>query len=65
MGLLEKNQVSMKVKKLLDNTNNSGIYRKALIANSGCGYCGLGKGCNRNRDRGLKSWKQYRKRQWH
>ena len=54
----------MKNKKLLKTTTSNQVYKACLIHNTGCPICGLGKGCNRNRDRGVKPWKESRKTQW-
>lgn len=54
----------MRNKKIMKNTTNSRVYKMALNTNMGCPICGLGKGCNRNRDNGRKSWKDNRDNQW-
>lgn len=54
----------MRNKKTIKNTMNSQVYKKALNDNTGCPYCGVGRGCNRNKDYGVKSWKDSRGTQY-
>ena len=57
-------QVKMRNKKIIKNTMDSQVYKKAMRVNQGCSICGPNKGCNRNRDNDRRCWKTYRNKQW-
>jgi hypothetical protein len=54
----------MKNKQTLKNTTISRVYKMALNENASCPICGLGRGCNRNRDNNHRNWKYWRKTRW-
>ncbi|MFW5847658.1 MAG: hypothetical protein ACOCVF_01925 [bacterium] len=59
----------MKRKKILKETDNNSVYKKAFIAlnEQGCNHCAPNKGCNKRakqRKDDLRNWKHYRKHQW-
>ena len=48
-------------------TDNSSVYRKAaILAELNCSYCSPNRGCNGNRNKTLRSWKDRTKKrkQW-
>ncbi len=54
----------MREKKLIKDTMNSQVYKKALRQNMGCPICPPNRGCNRNRDNDNRNWKRWRGTQW-
>ncbi len=54
----------MKTKKTMENTDNSRVYKLVIRGLLFCPICKPNKGCNGDRYRITKTWKEYRKNQW-
>jgi len=42
----------MRNKKAIQETTSNFVYRRLMISNTSCGWCGMGAGCNKRNKRG-------------